>query len=309
MNMESMIESNISGYRLIKRGKVRDVYSVGNDQCLMIIATDRISAFDCVLPTPIPYKGVVLTQLSNFWFGKTRDIIPNHIINSDPAGIDWYYEDDWCYDEVRGRAILVKKAEPIPVECVVRGYLSGSGWEEYQKTRSICGVRLPEGLEESDKLPEPVFTPATKEEAGHDINVTQKYIEKKIGKEITAELKDISIALYKKASEYLEPRGIIIADTKFEFGFFDDKLILIDEIFTPDSSRLWPKDKYRPGKSQPSYDKQFVRDYLETLNWDKTPPAPGLPGEIVSKTSGKYIQVFKMITEKETLLGNDVEGG
>jgi phosphoribosylaminoimidazole-succinocarboxamide synthase len=306
--MESMIESNISGYRLIKRGKVRDIYSVGNDHYLMIIATDRISAFDCVLPTPIPYKGVVLTQLSNFWFDKTRDIIPNHIINSDPVESDWYYEDDWCYDEIRGRAILVKKAGPIPVECVVRGYLSGSGWEEYQKTRSICGVRLPGGLEESDKLPEPIFTPATKEEAGHDINVTQKYIEKQIGKEITAKLKDISIALYKKASEYLEPRGMIIADTKFEFGFFDDKLILIDEIFTPDSSRLWPKDKYRPGKSQPSYDKQFVRDYLETLNWDKTPPAPGLPGEIASKTSGKYLQVFKMITGKETLLGNDGEG-
>jgi phosphoribosylaminoimidazole-succinocarboxamide synthase len=306
--MESMIESNISGYRLIKRGKVRDIYSVGNDHYLMIIATDRVSAFDCVLPTPIPYKGVVLTQLSNFWFDKTRDIIPNHIINSDPVESDWYYEDDWCYDEIRGRAILVKKAGPIPVECVVRGYLSGSGWEEYQKTRSICGVRLPGGLEESDKLPEPIFTPATKEEAGHDINVTQKYIEKQIGKEITAKLKDISIALYKKASEYLEPRGMIIADTKFEFGFFDDKLILIDEIFTPDSSRLWPKDKYRPGKSQPSYDKQFVRDYLETLNWDKTPPAPGLPGEIASKTSGKYLQVFKMITGKETLLGNDGEG-
>jgi phosphoribosylaminoimidazole-succinocarboxamide synthase len=306
--MESMIESNISGYRLIKRGKVRDIYSVGNDHYLMIIATDRISAFDCVLPTPIPYKGVVLTQLSNFWFDKTRDIVPNHIINSDPVESDWYYEDDWCYDEIRGRAILVKKAGPIPVECVVRGYLSGSGWEEYQKTRSICGVRLPGGLEESDKLPEPIFTPATKEEAGHDINVTQKYIEKQIGKEITAKLKDISIALYKKASEYLEPRGMIIADTKFEFGFFDDKLILIDEIFTPDSSRLWPKDKYRPGKSQPSYDKQFVRDYLETLNWDKTPPAPGLPGEIASKTSGKYLQVFKMITGKETLLGNDGEG-
>lgn len=303
-----MIESNISGYRLIKRGKVRDIYSVGNDHYLMIIATDRISAFDCVLPTPIPYKGVVLTQLSNFWFDKTRDIVPNHIINSDPVESDWYYEDDWCYDEIRGRAILVKKAGPIPVECVVRGYLSGSGWEEYQKTRSICGVRLPGGLEESDKLPEPIFTPATKEEAGHDINVTQKYIEKQIGKEITAKLKDISIALYKKASEYLEPRGMIIADTKFEFGFFDDKLILIDEIFTPDSSRLWPKDKYRPGKSQPSYDKQFVRDYLETLNWDKTPPAPGLPGEIASKTSGKYLQVFKMITGKETLLGNDGEG-
>lgn len=304
-----MIESNISGYRLIKRGKVRDVYSVGNDQHLMIIATDRISAFDCVLPTPIPYKGVVLTQLSNFWFDKTRDIASNHIISSNPVEFDWYYEDDWYYDEVRGRAILVKKAEPIPVECVVRGYLSGSGWEEYQKTKSICGIRLPEGLRESDKLPEPIFTPATKEETGHDINVAQKYIEKKIGKEITVKLKDVSIALYKEASAYLESRGIIIADTKFEFGFFDDKLILIDEIFTPDSSRLWPKDKYEPGKSQPSYDKQFVRDYLETLNWDKTPPSPELPGEIVSKTSGKYLQAFKMITGKKTLLGNDGEDG
>jgi len=300
----TMFELNIGGYLLVKRGKVRDIYSVGNKTHLMIIATDRISAFDCILPTPIPNKGIVLTQLSNFWFEKTKNIIPNHIVNFDPVQMDWYYEDDWYYDEVRGRVVLVKKAEPIPVECVVRGYLAGSGWQEYKEMQSICGVKLPKGLAESDKLHEPIFTPATKEDVGHDINVTQEYIEKEIGKELTIKLKDVSIALYKKASEYAESRGIIIADTKFEFGFFDDELILIDEIFTPDSSRFWPKDGYEPGKPQPSYDKQFVRDYLETLDWDKTPPAPELPEEIVSKTSEKYLQAFKMITGKETLMGD-----
>ncbi|MBU4314345.1 MAG: phosphoribosylaminoimidazolesuccinocarboxamide synthase [Actinobacteria bacterium] len=300
----TMFKSNIGGYLLVKRGKVRDIYSVGNKTHLMIIATDRISAFDCILPTPIPNKGIVLTQLSNFWFEKTKHIIPNHIDNPDPVQMDWYYDDDWYYDEVRGRVVLVKKAEPIPVECVVRGYLAGSGWKEYKEMQSICGVKLPKGLAESDKLTEPIFTPAMKEDVGHDINVTQEYIEKKIGKDLATKLKDISIALYNESSKYAEFRGIIIADTKFEFGFFDDELILIDEIFTPDSSRFWPKDGYEPGKPQPSYDKQFVRDYLETLNWDKTPPAPELPEEIVNKTSEKYLQAFKMITGKETLMGD-----
>ena len=298
----AVFESNISGLKLNKRGKVRDVYSVGNKTHLIIIATDRISAFDFVLPSPIPKKGIILTQLSNFWFERTKHIIQNHIVNPDPAQMDWYYEDDWSYDEMRGRTVLVKKAEPIPVECVVRGYIAGSGWKEYKETQSICGVKLPAGLNLSDKLPEPIFTPATKEAEGHDINVTQDYIEKKIGKEIAARLKDVSIALYQEAREHAESKGIIIADTKFEFGFFNNELILIDEILTPDSSRFWPKYVYKPGKSQPSYDKQFVRDYLEKLNWGKTPPAPELPDKIISKTSEKYLQIFKIITGKQTLM-------
>ena len=292
---KAMFESNEAGYVLVKRGKVRDIYSVGNKTHLMIIATDRISAFDCVLPTPIPSKGIVLTQLSNFWFEKTKHIIPNHIVNPDPAQMDWYYDDDWYYDEIRGRVVLVRKAEPIPLECVVRGYLAGSGWKEYQETQSICGIKLPKGLREADKLPQAIFTPATKEDVGHDVNVTQEYIEKEMGKDIATKLKDVSIALYEKASEYAETRGIIIADTKFEFGKIGEEIILIDEVLTPDSSRFWPKDEYAPGKSQPSFDKQFVRDYLETLDWDKTPPAPELPEEIVLKTSEKYLQALKMI--------------
>ena len=278
-----------------KRGKVREIYNL-KDKFLMV-ATDRISCFDVVLPTDIPYKGSVLTQLSVFWFELTKDIVPNHFLT---ANVDDFPESAQKYKEsLEGRSMLVKKADPMPVECVVRGYLSGSGWKEYKETQSICGIKLPKGLKESDKLPEPIFTLATKEDVGHDINVTQGHVEKMIGKDITLKLKDISIALYEKASRYAESKGIIIADTKFEFGTIGDEIILIDEVLTPDSSRFWPKDSYEAGKSQPSFDKQFVRDYLETLDWDKTPPAPELHEEIVVKTSNKYLQAFKMIAGTE----------
>ena len=295
MKNQTLQYTRLDGIEFFKRGKVRDLYDLG--ETLLVVSTDRISCFDVVLPTCIPLKGAVLTQLSMLWFEFTKDIIPNHVIIVN--------EDDFPrelikYKEVlKDRSMLVKKAEPIPVECVVRGYLAGSGWKEYRKTQSVCGIPLPNGLRESSKLPEPLFTPATKEEMGHDLNVTQEYIEREIGKEIATRLKEISISLYKKASTYAENRGIIIADTKFEFGMIDGEIILIDELLTPDSSRFWPKDEYTPGKGQPSFDKQFVRDFLETLDWDKTPPAPELPDEIVAKTSAKYLQAYRMICGKE----------
>ena len=279
---------------LFKRGKVRDVYDLKDK--LLVVSTDRISCFDVVLPTGIPRKGEVLTKLSLFWFEYTKDIVPNHLITAEvndyPAELSKYR------DILKGRSMLVKKVKPIPVECIVRGYLSGSGWKEYQHSQSICGIKLPPGLKESDKLPEPIFTPSTKEDIGHDINVSQDYVEQELGKEITVRLKELSLALYLKASAYAESKGIIIADTKFEFGVYDDEVILIDEALTPDSSRFWPKDQYELGKPQSSFDKQFVRDYLETLDWDKTPPGPELPDEIVKKTSEKYIQALLMITGK-----------
>jgi phosphoribosylaminoimidazole-succinocarboxamide synthase len=288
--------TNFKDINFFKRGKVRDVYDLGDK--LLIVSTDRISCFDVVLPTCIPRKGEVLTRLSLFWFDFTKDIIPNHLITADinefPKELSKYK------DSLDGRSMLVKKAKSIPVECVVRGYLSGSGWKEYQKTKSICGITLPSGLKESDKLPEPIFTPSTKEEVGHDVNVSQDYVEKELGKDITAKLKHTSLAIYKKASSYAESKGIIIADTKFEFGLYDGKMILIDEVLTPDSSRFWPKKDYKPGKSQPSFDKQFVRDYLESLDWDKAPPAPELPKEIVKKTSAKYFQALKMLVLKSS---------
>jgi len=277
--------------QFFKRGKVRDIYDFGDK--LLIVSTDRISCFDVVLPMVIPNKGGVLTKLSLFWFEFTKDIIPNHLIT---ANVDDFPEALAKYKEIlQGRSMLVKKADPISVECVVRGYLAGSGWKEYKETQFICGIKLPEGLREADRLPQAIFTPATKEQVGHDVNVTQEYIEKEMGKDIATKLKDVSLALYKKASEYAETRGIIIADTKFEFGKIGEEIILIDEVLTPDSSRFWPKDEYAPGKTQPSFDKQFVRDYLETLDWDKTPPAPELPEEIVLKTSEKYLQALKMM--------------
>jgi len=291
MTNETLRFSRLGDIEFFKRGKVREIYNL-KDKFLMA-ATDRISCFDVVLPTEIPHKGEVLTKLSVFWFEFTKDIISNHFIT---ANVDEFPKEVQKYKEtLRGRSMLVKKANPMPVECVVRGYLSGSGWKEYKETQSICGIKLPKGLKESDKLPEPIFTPATKEDVGHDVNVTQECVEKMVGKDITAKLKDISMALYEKASRYAESKGIIIADTKFEFGKVDGEITLIDEVLTPDSSRFWPKEKYDPGKNQPSFDKQFVRDYLETLDWDKTPPAPELPEEIVLKTSNKYLQAFKMI--------------
>ncbi len=287
--------SRLSGIEFFKRGKVREIYNL-KDKFLMV-ATDRISCFDVVLPTTIPHKGEVLTKLSAFWFEFTKDIISNHFITTN---VDDFPEEVQKYKEaLRGRSMLIKKADPLPIECVVRGYLSGSGWKEYKKTHSICGINLPKGLQESDKLPEPIFTPATKKNVGHDINVTQEYIENMIGKDVAIRLKDISIALYEKANKHAESKNIIIADTKFEFGFSGNEIILIDEALTPDSSRFWPKDEYEPGKSQHSFDKQFVRDYLVTLCWDRTPPAPEIPEEIVIKTSNKYLQALRMIAGTE----------
>lgn len=289
---ETLHLTRLTDIELFKRGKVRDIYDLGGN--LLIVSTDRISCFDVVLPDCIPHKGKVLTRLSLFWFEFTRNIVPNHLIT---ANVDDFPQELLKYKDIlKSRSMLVKKARPIPVECVVRGYLSGSGWKEYQVSQSVCGIKLPQGLRESDKLPEPIFTPATKEEVGHDINVTQGYIERELGKDIPAKLKAISLSVYKKASEYIESKGIILADTKFEFGFYDNEIILIDEVLTPDSSRFWPRDEYEPGKSQSSFDKQFVRDYLETLDWDKTPPAPELPEEIIKKTSEKYLRALKMLT-------------
>ncbi len=294
MNKNVLLTTDFKGLKLFKRGKVRDVYDLGDK--LLIISTDRISCFDVVLPCGIPGKGDVLTSISLFWFDFIKGIIPNHLICAEP---DIYPEETRKYKaELTGRSMLVKKTKPLPVECVVRGYLSGSGWKEYKDRQSVCGIPLPAGLKESDKLPEVLFTPSTKADVGHDMNVDQKYVEGIVGKETTEKLKNISIAIYKKASEYALSKGIIIADTKFEFGMHYDQMILIDEALTPDSSRFWPNDQYRPGKSQPSFDKQFVRDYLETLDWDKTPPAPKLPEEIIQKTSEKYLEAHKRLTGK-----------
>lgn len=282
--------------KLYKCGKVRDVYEV--DDKLLIVATDRISCFDVVLPDGIPYKGKVLTQISKFWFEFTKDIINNHVIAFELESLREKLGDS--INILEGRSMLVKKAKPIPIECVVRGYLSGSGWKGYKDSSEVCGIKLPKGLKESDKLPEPIFTPATKEDVGHDINVTENYTRKKIGDRIFDMVKSKSIAIYKKAAEYGESKGIIIADTKFEFGISNEgKIILIDELLTPDSSRFWPRDKYKPGGPQPSFDKQFVRDYLEGLDWDKTLPAPNLPEEIIQKTSQKYLEALKRLTGKE----------
>ncbi len=278
--------------KLKGRGKVRDIYDLGDR--LLIVATDRISAFDVVMPNPIPDKGRVLTQLSKFWFDMTKEIIPNHIISTD---VKDFPEGCRSYQEIlRDRSMLVVKTQPLPIECVVRGYLSGSGWEEYRKKGEVCGIQLPKGLVESSKLEEPIFTPATKEEIGqHDENITFEKAEKIVGKELAKKLKDISLTVYKRARDFAEGKGILIADTKMEFGIKDGKLLLIDELFTPDSSRFWPKDDYRPGGSQKSYDKQFLRDYLLSLKWDKNPPAPQLPEEIVQKTREKYLEAYERL--------------
>jgi len=290
-----MLYTDFKDLKLYKRGKVRDIYDLGDK--LLIISTDRISCFDVVLPSGIPYKGWVLTNLSCFWFDFIKDIIPNHLIASD---INNYPCELQKYKSVlSGRSMLVKKTNPLPVECVVRGYLSGSGWKEYQEKQSVCGIKLPAGLLESDKLPEILFTPSTKADTGHDLNVNQKYVEGVVGEDAANKLRKISIDIYKKASGYALTRGIIIADTKFEFGIYDNEIILIDEVLTPDSSRFWPADQYARGKSQPSFDKQFVRDYLESLDWDKTPPGPELPEEIITKTTQKYLEAFKRLTARE----------
>lgn len=295
MDKKVLLTTDFKGLKLFKRGKVRDVYDLGDK--LLIISTDRISCFDVVLPCGIPYKGDVLTNISLFWFDFVKGVIPNHLICAEP---DKYPEEAKRHKiELVGRSMLVKKTKPLPVECVVRGYLSGSGWKEYKDRQSVCGIPLPAGLKESDKLPEALFTPSTKADVGHDMNVDQKYVENIVGQETAEKLRNTSIAIYKKASEYALTKGIIIADTKFEFGVYNDQIILIDEALTPDSSRFWPKDQYRPGKSQPSFDKQFVRDYLEALDWDKNPPAPKLPEEIIEKTSEKYLEAYKRLTGRD----------
>ncbi len=280
---------------LVRRGKVRDVYAVGSD-ALLIVATDRISAFDVVLPNPIPGKGRVLTALTLFWLDLIRDLVPNHLITADvreyPAPLRTYAA------ELEGRSMLVRQCEVIPFECVVRGYLAGSGWKEYQKTGAICGIALPPGLRESEKLPEPIFTPATKAEEGHDLNVLETEIARAVGAELTATLKRLSLAVYRRAADYAATRDILIADTKFEFGRADSQLLLVDEVLTPDSSRFWPAAKYAPGMSPPSFDKQYVRDYLERLAWNKQPPAPELPPEVVRRTSEKYLEAYRVLTGK-----------
>jgi phosphoribosylaminoimidazole-succinocarboxamide synthase len=260
----------------------------------LIVATDRISAFDVVLPNPIPQKGVVLTALSMFWFDFLKDVVPNHVITTDvdsyPAPLPSYR------DQLEGRSMLVARADVFPFECVARGYLSGSGWKEYQQKGEVCGVKLPPGLTESAKLAEPIFTPATKAETGHDINVSEREMARSIGEEATRELKKLTLTLYSRAAEYADSRGIIIADTKFEFGIKDGKIILIDEALTPDSSRFWPKESYQPGRGQQSFDKQYLRDYLETVEWDKQPPGPNLPETVVARTSEKYLEAYRLLT-------------
>jgi phosphoribosylaminoimidazole-succinocarboxamide synthase len=277
------------------RGKVRDIYDLGDR--LLIVATDRISAFDVVMPNPVPDKGRILTQLSNFWFDLTKDLVPNHVLSTEVRD---YPKACQSYEEIlRGRSMLVVKTEVLPVECVVRGYLSGSGWEEYQKTGEVCGIKLPKGLRESSKLEEPIFTPATKAEIGlHDENVAFEKVEKTVGKDLARKVRSISLAIYKKARDFAEARGILIADTKMEFGVKAEKLILIDELLTPDSSRFWPENEYQPGGPQKSFDKQFLRDYLLSIRWDKSPPAPALPEEIIKKTREKYLEAYERLVGK-----------
>ena len=293
MEGKVVVKTDFRNLTLKGRGKVRDIYDLGDT--LLIVATDRISAFDVVMPNPIPDKGMVLTQISRFWFEAFGDIVPNHLISTDvedfPAVCDPYRE------VLAGRTMWVRKAAPLPVECVVRGYLSGSGWAEYGARGEVCGIRLPEGLAESSKLEEPLFTPATKEEAGvHDENISFERVVELVGRERAEQIKTISIAIYQKGCDIAEQKGIIIADTKFEFGVAGEKLLLIDEVLTPDSSRFWPKDEYHPGGPQKSFDKQFLRDYLAGLDWDKSPPAPQLPQEIIEKTRERYLEALKRLT-------------
>ena len=283
-------QTDFPGLKLRARGKVRDIYELGDR--LLIVATDRLSAFDVVLPTPIPDKGRVLTQLSLFWFNRLADVVPNHVLTAES------FDGELApfRSSLAGRAMLVQKTEPIPIECVVRGYISGSGWKDYQKTGKICGIPLPSGLRESDQLPKPIFTPSTKATSGHDENISFEETISRIGRPLAERLRDTSLKIYRLASEHAAARGIIIADTKFEFGLIGNEMIWIDEALTPDSSRFWPADQYVPGKAQPSFDKQYVRDYLERIGWNKQPPAPALPPEVVTGTQQKYRDAFQQIT-------------
>lgn len=286
-------ETDFPSLNLIQRGKVRDMYDLGD--AYLMVATDRMSAFDVVMPDPIPDKGVVLTQISLFWFDIMAHLVDNHVISAD---VTRYPESCRPYAaDLEGRSMVVKKARPLPVECVVRGYITGSGWTSYQKSGSVCGIDLPEGLVESDRLSQPIFTPSTKEALGkHDINIDFDEMSGRIGAPLAQKVRDLSLAIYNKGSQIAAEKGILIADTKFEFGLVDDEPILIDEVLTPDSSRFWPKATYAPGGSQPSFDKQYLRDYLLSLNWDKTPPGPGLPPEVIANTRAKYVEALKLLT-------------
>jgi len=291
--MKTLRETQFAGMTPSARGKVRDIYDLGDK--LLIVATDRLSAFDVVMPTPIPDKGKVLTQLSLFWFDLLKDVIPNHVLSARkfPAPFDQYRE------ELAGRSMVVKKTQPLPIECVVRGYVSGSGWKDYKASGAICGIPLPVGLVESSKLLEPIFTPATKATSGHDENISFADAAAMIGTELTEKVRAVSIAIYRRAAEYAAPRGILLADTKFEFGMLNGELTWIDEALTPDSSRFWPAAQYKPGGAQPSFDKQYVRDYLEQIRWPKTPPGPELPPDVVAATRAKYREAYRILVGRE----------
>jgi phosphoribosylaminoimidazole-succinocarboxamide synthase len=290
-----VMKTDLPGLKLHGRGKVRDIYDLGEH--FLIIATDRLSAFDVVLPTPIPKKGKVLTQMSAFWFDHFKDSVPNHVVATKVS--EYPKELHRFRDQLEGRSMLVKKAKVFPVECVARGFLTGSGLKDYNKTGQVCGIPLPAGLRDSDRLPEPIFTPATKAESGHDENISEEQAGKVIGVENIRKLKEFTLSIYSGAVEYALKRGIIICDTKFEFGTIDGKITLIDEVLTPDSSRFWPADQYSPGKPQPSFDKQYVRDYLERIAWNKQPPAPALPDDVVKATTAKYVEALRILTGRE----------
>jgi phosphoribosylaminoimidazole-succinocarboxamide synthase len=295
MSDAPLLQIELPGLRKIKSGKVREMFDLGDR--LLMVATDRISAFDCIMPNGIPRKGEVLTQISHFWFDQTEAIIPNHRLAKpgDPLPPVLLPHEK----QLARRTMIVKRAQPLTIECVVRCYLAGSGWKEYRDNQTVCGIKLPPGLRESDELPEPIFTPATKAESGHDINIPLAEAARMVGGPLAQEARRISLQLYRFAREHARQRGIIIADTKFELGLVDGRLILIDEVLTPDSSRFWPADQYQPGRSQPSFDKQFVRDYLETLDWNKTPPAPALPAEVIARTQAKYLDAYERLTGRK----------
>jgi phosphoribosylaminoimidazole-succinocarboxamide synthase len=292
----TLLETSLDGLRLLRRGKVRDLYEVGD--YFVMVATDRISAFDYVLGSGIPDKGCVLTQLSAFWFERTRHIVDNHLVTVDASNFPPATRGHAAV--LQGRAMLVRPTTPLPIECVARGYLSGSGWKDYKATGEVCGVALPAGLVESDRLPEPIFTPATKAEAGHDLNISEREAAQIVGADLLARLRRLTLELYTFGVAHAEERGIILADTKFEFGLTDaNELLLIDEVMTPDSSRYWPSDSYAPGGPQPSFDKQFVRDYLESIKWNKQPPVPSLPDDVIAKTREKYLDAYRRLTGSE----------
>jgi len=295
MPNETVLQLDLPGIKKIKSGKVREIFDLGDR--FLLVASDRISAFDVIMPNGIPRKGEVLTQISHFWFERFASLVPNHLLAKAndplPANLQPFA------DKLSGRSMIVKKAKPLAIECIVRGYLSGSGWKEYKKSQTVCGIPLPGGLTESAELPQAIFTPSTKAEAGHDENISFDEACKIVGKDMATQARDLSLKIYNAGRDYARERGIIIADTKFEFGVFEGKLILIDEVLTPDSSRFWPADQYQAGKGQPSFDKQFVRDYLETLDWDKNPPGPKLPEDVVAKTSAKYLEAYERLTGKK----------